>query len=81
MNMDYHKSFVKHPLSNTDGLTVEDVLHLFFDVITGNDYPDGDEWFGVEYLFPHVIRIVPTVCPLITYFFRFAKMILTIDTL
>ncbi len=46
MNMDYHKSRVKHPLINEEGLTLEDVLHLYFDLITGNDYPDGDEWFA-----------------------------------
>lgn len=57
LNMDYHKSLVKHPLIHDEGLTVEDFLHLFFDVITGNDYPDGDEWFGVEYLFPHDIKL------------------------
>jgi hypothetical protein len=25
--------------------------------MTGNDYPDGDEWFGVEYLFPYNIKL------------------------
>lgn len=57
MNMDYHRSGVKHPLINEEGLTLEDNLHLYFDLITGNDYPDGDEWFGVEYLFPHNIKL------------------------
>lgn len=57
MNMDYHRSSVKHPLINEEGLTLEDNLHLYFDLITGNDYPDGDEWFGVEYLFPHNIKL------------------------
>jgi hypothetical protein len=55
--MDYHRSSVKHPLINEEGLTLEDNLHLYFDLITGNDYPDGDEWFGVEYLFPHNIKL------------------------
>lgn len=55
--MDYHRSGVKHPLINEEGLTLEDNLHLYFDLITGNDYPDGDEWFGVEYLFPHNIKL------------------------
>jgi hypothetical protein len=36
---------------------VEDKLHLYFDILTGNDYPDGDEWFGVEYLFPYNIKL------------------------
>jgi hypothetical protein len=57
MNIDYHRSGVKHPLINEEGLTLEDNLHLYFDLITGNDYPDGDEWFGVEYLFPHNIKL------------------------
>ena len=29
----------------------------FFDVDTGSDYPDGDEWFIVEFLFPYDIKI------------------------
>jgi hypothetical protein len=57
LNMDYHRSFVKHPLVHYDGLTVEDVLHLYFDIITGNDYPDGDEWFTIEYLIPFNIKL------------------------
>jgi hypothetical protein len=55
--MDYHRSFVKHPLVHYDGLTVEDVLHLYFDLVTGNDYPDGDEWFSIEYLLPHYVKL------------------------
>src|SRR5207248_5378641 len=50
--MEYHKSPVKHPMIQEDGLTVEDLLHLYFDITTGNDYPDGDEWFTIEYLIP-----------------------------
>lgn len=30
-----------------------DLLHIFFDVETGSDYPDGDEWFIVDMLFPY----------------------------
>jgi hypothetical protein len=56
--MDYRKSLAKHPFITTDGLTAdEDVLHLFFDIITGNDYPDGDEWFTIEYLLPYNIKL------------------------
>jgi hypothetical protein len=57
LKIDYHKSIVRHPLIKDEGFTVEDKLHLYFDIITGNDYPDGDEWFGVEYLFPHNIKL------------------------
>ena len=49
LKMDYHKSSVKHPNIPDDGLTLEDILHLYFDVLTGNDYPDGDEWLSIEY--------------------------------
>ena len=56
--MDYRKSLAKHPFITDDGLTAdEDVLHLFFDIITGNDYPDGDEWFTIEYLLPYSIKL------------------------
>lgn len=55
--MEYHKSLVKHPFIQEDGLTIEDVLHLYFDIITGNDYPDGDEWFTMEYLIPFNIKL------------------------
>jgi len=57
LKMDYRKSQAKHPAIAEDGLTIDDVLHLYFDVSTGNDYPDGDEWFSVEYVFPHSIKL------------------------
>jgi hypothetical protein len=57
LKMDYRKSTVKHPSINDDGLTVDNVLHVYFDVATGNDYPDGDEWFSVEYIFPHSVKL------------------------
>lgn len=34
-----------------------DLLHVFFDIDTGSDYPDGDEWFIVDMLFPHGIQL------------------------
>jgi hypothetical protein len=55
--MDYRKSTVKHPLILDDGLTVEDILHLYFDISTGIDYPDGDEWFTIEYLLPFNVKL------------------------
>jgi hypothetical protein len=57
LKMDYRRSFTKHPLSKESGLNVEDVLHLYFDIITGNDYPDGDEWFTIEYIIPQSIKL------------------------
>jgi len=56
VNLDFKKSAVKHPTINDDGLMQSDLLHVFFDVDTGSDYPDGDEWFIVEMLFPHDVK-------------------------
>ena len=33
------------------------LLHAFFDIDTGSDYPDGDEWFIVDFLFPYSIKV------------------------
>ncbi|MFL6392762.1 MAG: hypothetical protein ACJ71E_12035 [Nitrososphaeraceae archaeon] len=57
LNMDYHKSSIKHPFIQEYGLTVEDILHLYFDIIIGNDYPDGDEWFTIEYVIPFNVKL------------------------
>ena len=57
LKMDYRKSQARHPGIPEDGLTLDNVLHLYFDVITGNDYPDADEWFSVEYIFPHSVKL------------------------
>ena len=57
LKMDYRRSFIKHPLSKESGLNIEDVLHLYFDIATGNDYPDGDEWFTIEYIIPQSIKL------------------------
>ena len=58
LKMDYRKSFAKHPVIKENGLTVEeDLLHLYFDIVTGNDYPDADEWFNIEYLIPHYVKL------------------------
>ena len=57
VKMDYHKSSIKHPFISDNGLTTEDILHLYFDVDTGNDYPDGDEWFTIEYLLPFSVKL------------------------
>jgi len=57
VNLDFKKSFVKHPSINDDGLMQSDLLHVFFDIDTGSDYPDADEWFIVELLFPHDVKL------------------------
>ncbi len=57
LNLDFKKSPVKHPLINDDGLMQSDLLHIFFDLDTGADYPDGDEWFIVELLFPYDVKL------------------------
>lgn len=57
VNLDFKKSGIKHPTISDDGLMQSDLLHIFFDVDTGSDYPDGDEWFIVEFLFPYVVTL------------------------
>lgn len=57
VNLDFKKSGIKHPTINEEGLMQSDLLHVFFDTETGSDYPDGDEWFIVELLFPHNIEL------------------------
>ncbi|MCJ8306136.1 MAG: hypothetical protein HRU07_03695 [Nitrosopumilus sp.] len=57
LNLDFKKSPVRHPLINDDGLMQSDLLHVFFDLDTGVDYPDGDEWFIVEFLFPYDVKL------------------------
>lgn len=57
INLDFKKSDVKHPTINDDGLMQTNLLHIFFDIETGSDYPDGDEWFIVEYLFPFEFKL------------------------
>jgi hypothetical protein len=34
-----------------------DLLHIFFDLDTSADYPDDDEWFIVELLFPFDVKL------------------------
>ena len=57
INLDFKKSGIKHPSINDDGLMQSNLLHIFFDIETGSDYPDGDEWFIVEFLFPHDVKL------------------------
>jgi hypothetical protein len=61
IKLGYRKSNVKHPKLPEDGLTADDHLHFYFDLETGSDYPDGDEWFMVEYLFPYDIKLPDSV--------------------
>ena len=57
IKLGYRKSNVKHPKIVEDGLTSDDHLHMYFDLDTGSDYPDGDEWFMVEFLFPYNVKL------------------------
>jgi len=57
VKLDFKKSNVKHPVISDDGLMQSNLLHVFFDTDTGSDYPDGDEWFIVDFLFPYSIKI------------------------
>ncbi len=54
----YRKSDIKHPTISFDGLAANNFLHIYFDINTGSDYPDGDEWFIVEYLFPYSVKLL-----------------------
>ena len=57
INLDFKKSNVKHPTISDDGLMQSNLLHIFFDIDTGSDYPDGDEWFILELLFPYDVKL------------------------
>ncbi len=57
MKRNYKRSSVKHPNIDGHGITLNEHLHLFFDLQTGCDYPDGDEWFIVEYILPYNIKL------------------------
>lgn len=57
LNLDFKKSNIKHPTISDDGLMQTNLLHLFFDMETGCDYPDGDEWFMAEFLFPYNVKL------------------------
>lgn len=61
LKLDFKKSNIKHPSISEDGLMQSRLLHIFFDVIIGSDYPDGDEWFMVEFLFPFDIKIPDSI--------------------
>jgi hypothetical protein len=61
LNLDFKKSNVKHPTITDDGLMQSNLLHIFFDIETGSDYPDGDEWFIVDLLFPYSIKIPDSI--------------------
>ena len=56
-NLDFKKSGIKHPSISEDGLMQSNLLHVFFDIETGSDYPDGDEWFIAEFLFPYDMKL------------------------
>ena len=61
MNSDFKKSNIKHPIISGDGLMQSHLLHIFFDIETGADYPDGDEWFIAEFLFPYDMKIPDSI--------------------
>jgi len=57
VKLDFKKSSIKHPTISGDGLMQSNLLHIFFDIETGADYPDGDEWFIAYFLFPNSMNI------------------------
>lgn len=52
LGLDFRRSPAGHPAVAGEGLMRSGLLHMFFDVETGADYPDGDEWFIVDMLSP-----------------------------
>jgi len=57
VKLDFKKSNIKHITISGDGLMQSNLLHIFFDIETGADYPDGDEWFIADFLFPYSMNI------------------------
>ena len=57
VKLDFKKSNIKHTTISDDGLMQSNLLHIFFDIETGADYPDGDEWFIADFLFPYSMNI------------------------
>ena len=57
VKLDFKKSNIKHTTISGDGLMQSNLLHIFFDIETGADYPDGDEWFIADFLFPYSMSI------------------------
>ena len=61
VNLDFKKTNIKHPIISGDGLMQSHLLHVFFDIETGSDYPDGDEWFIADFLFPYDMKIPDSI--------------------
>ncbi len=61
VNLDFKKTSIKHPIISGDGLMQSHLLHVFFDIETGSDYPDGDEWFIADFLFPYDMKIPDSI--------------------
>ena len=61
VKLDFKKTSIKHRPVSGDGLMQSHLLHVFFDVETGCDYPDGDEWFIADYLFPYDMKIPDSI--------------------
>ncbi len=57
VKLDFKKSNIKHTAISGDVLMQSNLLHIFFDIETGADYPDGDEWFIADFLFPYSMNI------------------------
>ena len=61
VKLDFKKTNIKHPTISGDGLMQSHLLHVFFDIETGSDYPDGDEWFIADFLFPYHMKIPDSI--------------------
>ncbi len=56
-HLGFQRSTLQHPTIDDYGLVRSNLLHIFFDVNAGLDYPDGDEWFIVDMLFPYNVGL------------------------
>jgi len=53
----FNPSKMKHPYIDGEALSRDNLIHLFFDLDTGSDYPDGDEWFIIEFLVSSKVKM------------------------
>jgi len=56
-NLVFNKAAIIQPTITGDGLMQSRLLHIFFDIESGADYPDGDERVIADFLFPYDMKI------------------------
>jgi hypothetical protein len=53
----YTRTGFRHPHYGVEGLSKDGIVYIYFDLDTGCEYVDGDEWVIVEYLVPFEVDI------------------------